>query len=260
MLSSSLPSTALSRNAKSVARITLHATNSPTQTSSLARQLNPSKIPQPRITPAQATLAATTMRIATLQERMISSTATYSHAALPRYAVSITQSGCQGGAQHTKTTLFNQKIRQSPFRKGLDKIVELGLTKDLKASSDRVKTLSQTLANHIGSLSSAEARTEQLQLLEYQLLGPQSEIGSKRTTIPGCIDQLHYDCYKLLSERGMTFADLKDIVLAIQTVRQTLINSSIHNCAVAASVAPWPESPKSHSLSFSDFMTRSQST
>lgn len=175
----------------------------------------------------------------------------------PRYAVSVclNESGPSTNTQSPK--LFNLKIRQSPFRKGLDTLDALELNPQKRAvrtdNPNKTADLTERLEQTFNTLSTPEEKSKLLNALEYQLLGPQAEIGSGKVVAPQSIAQLQYDCHRLLAEHNMSFSDLEAVINSLQSIRGKTQNASIQNIANAAAQAPWPKIPASNHLKLNDF-------
>lgn len=160
--------------------------------------------------------------------------------------------------------LFNLKMQISPFKKALDTVQALaltgfdssGLTVDILAEKKRTSIL-EKLNSIFNTLSTPEEKSELLNILEYQLLGPQAEIGSGKTITPECIAQLHYDCHQILASHGMSFSDLDALISALQSQRGDGGNAQIKQCADAAAHSPWPAEPKNKDVHYEDFEVRS---
>lgn len=156
--------------------------------------------------------------------------------------------------------LFNLKMQISPFKKALDTVQALaltrfdssGLTVDILAEKKRTSIL-EKLNSIFNTVSTPEEKNELLNILEYQLLGPQAEIGSGKTITPECIAQLHYDCHQILASHGMSFSDLDALIGALQSQRGHGGNAQIKQCANAAAQSPWPAEPKNKDVHYEDF-------
>lgn len=173
----------------------------------------------------------------------------------PRYAVSSYEHLGQTIPPRGSGKLFSQRIRRSPFNKALDQLEKLHITDHLN-KADKKSRRTDILNNVDQLLKTIPTKQEQsdlLKTLEFQLLGPQAEIGSGKAQSPACIAQLQYDCYRLLAEHDLSFEDLHEVVSVLQQARQTLGDNSVQACAPDAEKAPWPTSPASPQLDFREF-------
>lgn len=182
----------------------------------------------------------------------------------PRYAVSSNKNS-DTSKFDSNTRLFNHKILLSPFKKGLDTVQALSLTKSDNDGNDAPENkqaqITENLNEIFNTLSTPEEKAELLQTLEFQLLGPQAELGSGKVAAPECALQLKYDCYQVLAAHDMSFSDLDAVIGALQAQRGNTGDTQLQGYATAAVQAPWPTTPTDSKLNFGDFkMQATQAT